>query len=264
MTGYYDEKLSGHRLQRCYEIAPPRVKQYLDAEIEHVTRRLGPAETLLELGCGYGRVALRLAEVARQVVGIDTSLESIVLARELAGDAPRCRFLVMDALALCYPDASFDAVVCIQNGICAFGADQESLLREALRVARPGGVFCSRRTRTGSGRIAWPGSKPRPRPGWLARSIIHGPAMASSSARMVSALAACPVMTGSGFAPGLESSWRLRKWMDRASSARSSSAMKKRVDHEGSGTGMTYGCFRRGIACHFSKWKNHGFRRRQP
>jgi 2-polyprenyl-6-hydroxyphenyl methylase/3-demethylubiquinone-9 3-methyltransferase len=38
-----------------------------------------------------------------------------------------------------FPDGRFDAVVCIQNGICAFGVDQEALLREALRVLRPGG-----------------------------------------------------------------------------------------------------------------------------
>lgn len=34
-----------------------------------------------------------------------------------------------------------DAVVCIQNGICAFGVDQESLLREALRCTRAGGIL---------------------------------------------------------------------------------------------------------------------------
>ncbi|NOY06400.1 MAG: methyltransferase domain-containing protein [Chlorobi bacterium] len=157
MTGYYEKNLSGRRLQHCYEIAPPRVRQYLDAEIEHVISRLRPSDTVLELGCGYGRVALRLAETARHVVGIDTSLESIALARELAGDDSRCRFRVMDALDLCYQDASFDAVVCVQNGICAFGVDREALLREALRVARPGGrvLFSTYSDRFWPHRLEW-------------------------------------------------------------------------------------------------------------
>jgi hypothetical protein len=36
MTGdqeYYSEKLSAERLKKCYDIAPSRVRQYLDAEI---------------------------------------------------------------------------------------------------------------------------------------------------------------------------------------------------------------------------------------
>jgi len=157
MTGYYDKNLSGQRLRRCYEIAPPHVQRYLDAEIEHVIRRLRPSDTVLELGCGYGRVALRLAEVALRVVGIDTSLESIALARKLAGDDSRCRFQVMDALDLRYPDESFDAVVCVQNGVCAFGVDREKLLREALRVARPGGrvLFSTYAERFWPHRLEW-------------------------------------------------------------------------------------------------------------
>jgi hypothetical protein len=49
---YYKERLSGDRLFRCYEIAPPRIKQYLKAEIEFVVSNLQPADLVLELGCG--------------------------------------------------------------------------------------------------------------------------------------------------------------------------------------------------------------------
>jgi len=62
MTDYYAEKLSAERLRRCYEIASPRVKQYLEAEIDFVCDHLKGSEVVIELGCGYGRVALRLAE----------------------------------------------------------------------------------------------------------------------------------------------------------------------------------------------------------
>lgn len=139
MRGYYSTKLSGDRLQQCYELASVRVKQYLEAEIEFVLSRLRPTDSVLELGCGYGRVAFRLADVAARVVGIDTSSESLVLARHLARAGSRCRFLQMDASALTFGDGAFDVVVCVQNGICAFAVDPERLMREALRVTRPGG-----------------------------------------------------------------------------------------------------------------------------
>ena len=141
MTGYYAQNLSGRRLMQCYEVASPRVKRYLEAEIRHILSRLGPKDSVLELGCGYGRVALRLAGNERHVVGIDTAEESLALARELASPDSRCEFVKMNALNLLYPAGTFDAVVCVQNGICAFGVDQESLLREALRYARAGGIL---------------------------------------------------------------------------------------------------------------------------
>jgi ubiquinone/menaquinone biosynthesis C-methylase UbiE len=137
---YYSDNLGGERLRMCYEIAPRRVKQYLAEEIRFVKRRIEPGSDLLELGSGYGRVAIELAKSAGRVVGIDTSTESLELARRLAGGSPGCEFIEMDAVDLRFPDDEFDATVCVQNGICAFGVDREELVRQALRVTRPGGL----------------------------------------------------------------------------------------------------------------------------
>jgi SAM-dependent methyltransferase len=140
---YYRTQLSGERLQRCYELAPERVRQYLDAEIMHVLRRVQAAEpaSVLELGCGYGRALVRLAQTAEWAVGIDTSIESLLVARELTAGYSECAVTVMDASALGFRDREFDVVVCIQNGICAFRVDPRTLFKEALRVTRPGGML---------------------------------------------------------------------------------------------------------------------------
>jgi 2-polyprenyl-6-hydroxyphenyl methylase/3-demethylubiquinone-9 3-methyltransferase len=140
MAGYYAEKLAGRRLLRCYEIASPRVARYLEAEIRHVLGRLKPTDAVLELGCGYGRITGRLAPHVARCVGIDTAEESLQLAREMYGSERACEFLSMDAVDLDFGDGTFDVVVCAQNGICAFGVDQEALVREALRVTRDGGL----------------------------------------------------------------------------------------------------------------------------
>jgi 2-polyprenyl-6-hydroxyphenyl methylase/3-demethylubiquinone-9 3-methyltransferase len=156
MSAYYTEKLSAERLRMCYEVAPPAVRVYLEAEIEHVRSRTSPEDRLLELGCGYGRVLAALARDVRSPWGIDTSESSLRMARRFVED-PRCRLVCMDATRLALRDRSFDVVICIQNGVSAFAVDQDTLFREAVRVTRPGGVvmFSSYAARFWPDRLAW-------------------------------------------------------------------------------------------------------------
>jgi SAM-dependent methyltransferase len=151
---YYGDHLSGERLRRCYEVAPPRVRQYLRAEIDYVLRHVRPGDRVLELGCGYGRAMVPLAGRAARVVGIDTSEASLALGAEIL---PEGSLVAMDAGALGFAGGSFDVVFCIQNGISAFGIDRSRLFAEALRVAGPGGkaLFSSYSQRFWSDRLEW-------------------------------------------------------------------------------------------------------------
>jgi 2-polyprenyl-6-hydroxyphenyl methylase/3-demethylubiquinone-9 3-methyltransferase len=120
-------------------MAPPRAKQYLDAEIAHVQQLVLPEESVLELGCGYGRVLERLAGSCGTLVGIDLSWDSLRMAQRNHA-LQQAHILQMDAGQLGFEDDSFDTVLCIQNGISAFGMDPNSLIGESVRVTRPGGV----------------------------------------------------------------------------------------------------------------------------
>jgi SAM-dependent methyltransferase len=157
MGGYYSERLSGERLRLCYEIAPPRVKQYLEAEIAFVLDKIEGCELVLELGCGNGRVLERLTAKTETAVGIDTSYESLRLASELLCNSSRCHLAMMDAAALGFRDGCFDAVVCIQNGISAFRVDQRKLIEEAVHVTRKKGtvLFSSYSERFWEDRLRW-------------------------------------------------------------------------------------------------------------
>ena len=157
MGDYYSSKLSGQRLRLCYEIAPPRVQRYLEAEIAFVLERIRPSFLVLELGCGYGRVIERLESSARRTVGIDTSRDSLLMAQEYTRPRSSCRFLQMNAAALGFRDRCFDLVACIQNGISAFNIDKRTLIEEAIRVTRPGGtvLFSSYADRFWPHRLAW-------------------------------------------------------------------------------------------------------------
>ena len=120
MNGYYTEKLLAGHLKRCYEIAPPRVRQYLKAEIRHVLSKISPGDIVLELGCGYGRVIETICAGALVAIGIDTSGENLELGEKLLKGASNYRLFQMNAVSLEFPDHFFDVVVCVQNGISVF------------------------------------------------------------------------------------------------------------------------------------------------
>jgi len=155
---YYAKKLSGTRLEQCYLIAPPRIKQYFETEIKTVLSHARDTDLVLELGCGYGRVTREISGHVRQAIGIDIAGESIELA--LNRRNPRdsnTAYQTMNATQLEFEDASFDLVFCIQNGISAFGVDKSVLIREALRVTRVGGkvLFSSYSSNIWADRLNW-------------------------------------------------------------------------------------------------------------
>jgi len=140
MSDYYSKKLSANRLQRCYEIAPPRVKQYLEAEINHVVNKINSNSMVLELGCGYGRVLPPLTKIAKHVVGIDFSFSSLEMGKDFLQKLINYDLVNMSAGQLGFANNVFDFVVCIQNGISAFHIPQLELIKESLRVTKSGGL----------------------------------------------------------------------------------------------------------------------------
>lgn len=138
-NGYYAERLSAFRLKRCYKIAPPRIKQYLEAEIQYVLDYIKQTDVVLELGCGYGRVIARLAQKASNVYGIDNSEDSIRFAQQFTLDLPNVELHKMNANSLNFADQMFDVVIAIQNGISAFKIDPFELVRESCRLTKDGG-----------------------------------------------------------------------------------------------------------------------------
>jgi len=157
MSGYYTERLASERLHSCYDLAPPRTKAYLDAEIEFVLSKTTPSMLVLELGCGYGRVLERLLPRVRVAFGIDTSLSSLRMALGYLGGKPSLCLACMDSVQMGFRDRAFDLTICIQNGICAFAVDQQQLFREAMRVTRSGGLvmFSSYTSQFWEHRLEW-------------------------------------------------------------------------------------------------------------
>jgi len=155
--GYYRERLSADRLLRCYEIAPERIRQYLDAEIEFVISNLDGTGLVLELGCGYGRVMRAVSKFVSWVVGNDISRESLEFARSYMASCENYDVLLMDASRMGFRSCVFDVVFCIQNGISAFGVDKKRLIAETVRVTKDNGIilFSSYSPKIWEARLEW-------------------------------------------------------------------------------------------------------------
>ena len=96
--------------------------------------RVGPGSRALDVATGTGDLAIALAGRGASVVGLDFSDGMLDLARK---KAPQVEFVQGNALALGYPDASFDAVT-VGFGARNF-ADLDRGLSEMARVTRQGG-----------------------------------------------------------------------------------------------------------------------------
>jgi SAM-dependent methyltransferase len=96
---------------------------------------IGRQTAVLDVGCGAGTFLRVAADRGARVSGLDASRALLDLAR-LA--VPEAHLRVGDLEALPYPDDTFDVV----TGFNAFqfAGDLTAALREARRVARPGGT----------------------------------------------------------------------------------------------------------------------------
>jgi len=95
---------------------------------------------VLDVACGTGIGSHYLMTAgARRCVGMDIDLETIQYAKATYRD---CEFVQCDASHLLLPDQSVDVVVSFET--IEHLNDQETFLKECLRVLRPGGsLICS-------------------------------------------------------------------------------------------------------------------------
>lgn len=99
---------------------------------------LGTAEGLavLDIGCGSGRLAPLLGR-AVAVAGVDIAADALARARARHAAMPTFSFARMDAAALAFPEASFDAAVMLD--VLDVLPDPAAALAEAGRVLAHGG-----------------------------------------------------------------------------------------------------------------------------
>ena len=146
VAGHYDEldeiyrEIWGEHVHHgLWRSGRESVEDATNALSDLVGEQLGakPGDLLVDIGCGYGATAARLAErLGVSVTGFTLSQEQARIARARRGDLI---FHVRDWLANDLPVASFDHAYAIES--TEHMADKAGLFREAARVLKPGGRF---------------------------------------------------------------------------------------------------------------------------
>ncbi|MFE2585925.1 SAM-dependent methyltransferase [Streptomyces sp. NPDC059378] len=130
--GYWDDPADTWPLERAEE-------RFTELMIEKL--RAKPGDQVLDVGCGMGTPAIRLAHsTGGKVVGVTVSHEQVKRAgirATAAGLTDRVSFQYADAAALPFAAGSFDAVWALESIIHM--PDRVQVLREMARVVRPGG-----------------------------------------------------------------------------------------------------------------------------
>ncbi len=128
--------------------SPPRQKDFLTAKSDFVHEmvrwggldQLPRGTTVLDVGCGIGGSSRILArDYGFAVTGITISPQQVDRAQQLTPPGLNAQFRVDDAMALSFPDASFDVVWSIEAG--PHMPDKAIFAKELMRVLKPGGVM---------------------------------------------------------------------------------------------------------------------------
>jgi len=109
--------------------------EYYDSLIALLPR---PCVRLLDAGCGAGRLAIRLADHAQWVTGLDLSENMLALAqrRYATTDLHNIAWLRGNLHSLPFPSSTFD---CVVSTSVLHLVDMDRALPELKRVAKPGG-----------------------------------------------------------------------------------------------------------------------------
>ena len=128
--------------------SPPQRQDFIAAKIDFVHEmvrwggldKLPAGTTVLDVGCGIGGSSRILAkDYGFDVTGVTISPQQVKRAQELTPEGLDAKFQVDDAMALSFPDESFDVVWSVEAG--PHMPDKAIFAKELLRVLKPGGVL---------------------------------------------------------------------------------------------------------------------------
>ena len=115
-----------------------------ETTLRHVQGLLSADQDVLEIGCGTGTTALRLAPFTRRLLATDVSPGMIAIAREklAAEPVPQLSFAVADADAPLAGPAAYDVVLAFN--VLHLVTDLDRALELAVQALRPGGLLVSK------------------------------------------------------------------------------------------------------------------------
>ena len=132
------------RIARKYAADPIADMAGYETTLRRVRGLLSVEHDVLEIGCGTGTTALRLAPYTRRLHATDVSAGMVAIAREklAAQPVPQLDFSVADADAPVFGQGAYDAVLAFNLLHLVGNLDQSLAL--AVQALRPGGLLISK------------------------------------------------------------------------------------------------------------------------
>ena len=132
------------RIARKYAADPIADMPGYEATLRRVQGLLTAEMNVLEIGCGTGSTALRLAPFTRRLLATDVSAGMIGIAREklAAEPVPQLAFALADADAPAIGPGDYDAVLAFN--LLHLVSDLDQALALAVQALRPGGRLISK------------------------------------------------------------------------------------------------------------------------
>lgn len=136
-AAFWDKRAEGYAAQ------PIRNMPAYEDTLERVRRHLSPRGTALEIGCGTGTTALKLADAVQHYTATDYSNGMVAIGQRKAADQGVGNVTFRQAGALDPDlDGTFDAV--LGFNLLHLIEDTEGAVRKAHDRLKPGGVFITK------------------------------------------------------------------------------------------------------------------------
>lgn len=132
-------------MAETYAAAPVKNVEGYEDTISRTRKYLKPASNVLEVGCGTGTTALKLADLAKSYTANDFSPELIKICKQRQSEGDKGKhvdFQVADIRSLDTSKTQYDAVV-VMNTLHLL-PEPQSAVNNLQKVLNPGGLFVSK------------------------------------------------------------------------------------------------------------------------